>query len=98
MYEKAPLRAAVIAPWSVATRRSPAGGVPGSVPLTIMSAAAEGRVATTDDKEESIVLPKVPLPEIIISNVPGSWAHDTMVSVSGQRRCLSNFLSLKIRR
>ncbi|CAM9633651.1 unnamed protein product [Ascophyllum nodosum] len=52
-----------------------------------MSAAAEGRVATTDDKEESIVLPKVPLPEIIISNVPGSWAHDTM-----SRRLRENIL------
>lgn len=33
-----------------------------------------------ETEEEAFVLPRAPLPEIIVSNVPGSWAYDTMVN------------------
>lgn len=32
-----------------------------------------------EEEEEAFILPSAPLPEIIVSNVPGSWAYDTMV-------------------
>ena len=41
-------------------------------------AAASGAALTGKD-EEAFVRPRAPLPEIIVSNVPGSWAYDTMV-------------------
>lgn len=63
----------------VTARTSSAAGLPrGSVYPTAMS-TAQGVVATGSDDADSIVPPRVPLPEIIVSNVPGSWAYDTMV-------------------
>ncbi|CAN0409628.1 unnamed protein product, partial [Ectocarpus sp. 12 AP-2014] len=45
--------------------------------------AEEGEV----EMEEGFVLPRAPLPEIIVSNVPGSWSYDTM-----SRRLRENIL------
>lgn len=42
--------------------------------------AAASVDASTGKDEETFVLPRAPLPEIIVSNVPGSWAYDTMVN------------------
>ncbi|CAM9402785.1 unnamed protein product [Scytosiphon promiscuus] len=39
------------------------------------------------EEDEAYVLPSAPLPEIIVSNVPGSWAYDTM-----SRRLRENIL------
>lgn len=41
---------------------------------------AVASAVSTGEQEEAFVLPRAPLPEIIVSNVPGSWAYDTMVS------------------
>lgn len=64
-------------PSPVAARTSSAAGVPGGsiYPMAMSSVAATG----SDDDADPLVLPRAPLPEIILSNVPGSWAYDTMV-------------------
>lgn len=47
---------------------------------TAMSAtAATATAAAAEGEEETFVFPRAPLPEIILSNTPGSWAYDTMV-------------------
>lgn len=48
--------------------------------------AAASDAALTEKDEEAFVLPRAPLPEIIVSNVPGSWAYDTMVVMKHKRR------------
>lgn len=49
------------------------------------ASSAAGDAKMEDEKrqqeDEAFVLPRAPLPEIIVSNVPGSWAYDTMVCV-----------------
>ncbi|CAM9983768.1 unnamed protein product, partial [Laminaria digitata] len=58
----------------------------GRVAPTEAMAAASG-AAPTEIEEEAFVLPRARLPEIIVSNVPGSWAYDTM-----SRRLRENIL------
>lgn len=50
--------------------------------------AGEGEGET----EEGFVLPRAPLPEIIVSNVPGSWAYDTMVCMKAYTHACGRFL------
>lgn len=44
------------------------------------------------ETEEGFVLPRAPLPEIIVSNVPGSWAYDTMVCMYTYTHARGRFL------
>lgn len=48
-------------------------------PETCMMAAASTTGKEEVEEEGAFVFPSAPLPEIIVSNVPGSWAYDTMV-------------------
>lgn len=43
------------------------------------TAKGEQKEEGGENDEEAFVLPRAPLPEIIVSNVPGTWAYDTMV-------------------
>lgn len=50
--------------------------------MAASSAAGDAEIETQQQQqkdEAALVLPRAPLPEIIVSNVPGSWAYDTMV-------------------
>lgn len=52
-----------------------------AVGVTTMAASAEAQetAAAAEDKGEACLGPRAPLPDIILSNKPGSWAYDTMV-------------------
>ena len=51
--------------------------------MAASSAAGDAEMETQQQQQQkdeaALVLPRAPLPEIIVSNVPGSWAYDTMV-------------------
>eukprot|EP00903_Cladosiphon_okamuranus_P013637 g12701.t1 len=66
----------------------PAAETTGLMAASSSSTAGEARTGEQEqDQEEEFVLPRAPLPEIIVSNVPGSWAYDTM-----SRRLWENIL------
>lgn len=58
--------------------------------------AAASDAALTGKDEEAFVLPRARLPEIIVSNVPGSWAYDTMVIKQACHTCLYFFFARAI--
>lgn len=57
-------------------------------------AAASG-AAPTEIEEEAFVLPRARLPEIIVSNVPGSWAYDTMVKQASDLFCFARMIAFR---
>lgn len=60
-----------------------------------MSAASASGKSIPAEGEETFVLPRAQLPEIIVSNVPGTWAYDTMVR--GDRVLCDDLRSLSMR-
>lgn len=52
--------------------------------MAASSTAGDAKTEEQEQEEEPFVLPRAPLPEIIVSNVPGSWAYDTMVCVAAR--------------
>ncbi|CAN0276347.1 unnamed protein product, partial [Ectocarpus fasciculatus] len=62
-------------------------GLAGRTACMMAAPSTAGKAAGEAAEEEGFVLPRAPLPEIIVSNVPGSWAYDTM-----SRRLRENIL------